>query len=441
MNSFLNSKLFSNNDQLMPMIFFSLASISIAFFMFYGPLSRYLFYILTYISILYFLVLVFKIDKKLHLYLFPTLFFLLGLSKLIWICVTSSPKFPLVEYHYLISGKRMLLGSFILYCIQRNKNYWYLKPDYVKLASYLLLFLLAIIAVVDTLDYTHTGARININADSATSGAYTLVIFSMLTVYCLHRFTTHFYRPLCLVAIGLTVMTLLATETRSALIVYAVFIVFCLGNELLYGKNNHKHLFISIIVILGACISLYGKSYYRPAMERLDGIRNEAQLYTQGQNSTSLGARFSLWKSAWYSFEQHPFGQSVDSRNALATQYIYQHEAGNQIALSNVQFHMHNDLLDTLSLQGIFGGLIMLSVFVALLFYPFALFQAANPFLLLSLPVITFSQVDCQFYNRESPYFIMLVLGFLMMVRLADPLKEIKQSKVTATVGKSVDAP
>ncbi|WP_410012738.1 O-antigen ligase family protein [Sodalis sp. C49] len=425
-----NAYRWRNVDHVLSLTYFFLISISIAFFLFSGPVSRNAFYILTYISVIHFLILVFKVDKKIHFYVFPTLFFLLGLSKLVWLSLTSSPDFPLVAYHYQISGKRMVLGAFVLYCIERNRTTWHFSFRAANLAGYLMFALLALIAITDTLQYLKTGVRIKINADAATSGAYMLVLFSMIAVYCLRRFAPHLYRPLCLLAIGLTLVTLLATETRSALVFYGIFVIFCLGHELFYGKKNHKRIFATAIVILGVCALLYGKSYYHPALDRLDGIQQEAELYMHGQNSTSLGARLSLWKSAWHSFGEHPFGQSVDSRNALATRYIQQHEAGNQEALNNVQYHMHNDLLDTLSLQGIFGALLMLAVFVALLVYPFVLFSGAGAFLLLSLPVVIFSQVDCQFYNRESPYFIMMVLGYLLLLRQVAPAPETVKSRV-----------
>src|SRR5476651_756573 len=405
-------------NELLPMVYFILTSISIAFFLFSGPISRNLYYILTYISVIYFIVLVVKVDKKIHLYILPTLFLMVGVSKLVWLGLTSNVQFPLVAYHYQISGKRMILGYFVLYCIQRNLGEWRLSRRLATYSGYLLFAMLIVISLVDTLQYLHSGVRIKVNSDAATSGAYMLVLLSMVTIYCLRNFSTHLYRPFCLIAIGLTLVTLLATETRSALIFYALFVVFCLGHELFYGKKSHKRLFASAILVLGLCALSYGKIYYHPAMERMDGIKQEATQYMHGQNNISVGARLSLWKSAWFSFEHHPLGQSVDSRNALATQYIQQHESGNQEALNNVQYHMHNDILDTLSLQGIFGGILMLALFLALLFYPFVLFNGASAFLLLSLPVLFFSQGDCQFYNRESPYFIILVLGFLMMLRL-----------------------
>lgn len=418
MNAVINAfRVYKINDQL-PMVYFILTSLSIDFFLYSGPISRNIYYILTYISVIYFIVLVVKVDKKIHLYVLPTLFLMVGVSKLVWLGFTSNPQFPLVAYHYEISGKRMLLGYFILYCIQRNLNNWRFSRVAAAYSSYLLFALLIVISLADSLQYLKSGVRIKVNSDSATSGAYILVLFSMITIYCLRNFVTKLYRPFCLIAIALTFLTLLATETRSALIFYTLFVVFCLVHELMYGKKNHKRVFASAILVLGLCALSYGKVYYHPALERMDAIRQEATQYMHGQNSTSLGARLSLWKSAWFSFEHHPLGQSADSRNGLATQYIQQYESGNQEALNNVQYHMHNDILDSLSLQGIFGGMLMLALFLALLFYPFVLFNSASAFLLLSLPVVFFSQGDCQFYNRESPYFFILVLGFLMMLRL-----------------------
>ncbi|TCV93500.1 O-antigen ligase [Biostraticola tofi] len=415
-----NSSRLSGIDKLIPLIYMFFSSISIAFFLYSGEVSRNAFYILTYISIIYFCYWVFKIDKKMHLYLLPTLVFLLGASKLVWLLLTSSPEFPLVAHHYQISGKRMVLGYFVLYCIQRNLSQWRISFKAASIASYILFVLLIMISVTNAVLYLKTGERVKVNSDAATSGAYMFVLFSMLTIYCLRRFTPKLYRPLCLAALILSVINLLATETRSALLFYGLFIIFCLVHDLFYGKKAHKKLFAAIILTTVAFALFLAKPYYNPALERMDAIQQEVTLYTQGQNNSSVGARLSLWKSAWYSFKHHPLGQSVDSRNALATRYIVQHENSNQEALNNIQFHTHNDLLDTLSLQGIFGGIIMLAFFIALLLWPFKMFPGSQAFLLLSLPVVFFSQGDCQFYNRESPYLMILVLGFLMMLRLVD---------------------
>jgi len=134
-----------------------------------------------------------------------------------------------------------------------------------------------------------------------------------------------------------------------------------------------------------------------------------------------------MWRAGIEVFKQHPLGQSADSRNALATQYIDQHEGGNPEAIRNLSFHLHNDILDSLSLQGIFGGIIMVMFFAVLLLYPFKLVPKGYEFLLLSVPVIFFSQGDTQFYNRESPYFIVLVFGYLLMLRMCDRSSSVKQ--------------
>ena len=63
--------------------------------------------------------------------------------------------------------------------------------------------------------------------------------------------------------------------------------------------------------------------------------------------------------------------------------------------------------------------MIIVLFFAVLLLYPFKLVPKGYEFLLLSVPVIYFSQGDSQFYNRESPYFVVLVFGYLLMLRMS----------------------
>jgi len=61
------------------------------------------------------------------------------------------------------------------------------------------------------------------------------------------------------------------------------------------------------------------------------------------------------------------------------------------------------------------------------LLYPFKLVPKGYEFLLLSVPVIYFSQGDSQFYNRETPYFVVLIVGYLLMLRMKTPAVSEKQ--------------
>ncbi|MEE8747768.1 MAG: O-antigen ligase family protein [Rahnella inusitata] len=235
------------------------------------------------------------------------------------------------------------------------------------------------------------------------------------------------YRLACLIVMTMTFAVLAATETRSAIM---LFVLFSAGSVILdFAKSSHTSKIIYGFAIGGLILAgaISGHPYYNRVLDRIDNLQTEITSYNQGDRNTSVGARFSMWRAGIDVFKQHPLGQSADSRNALATTFINQNEGGNPEAIRNLQFHLHNDIIDTLSLQGIFGGIIMLLFFAVLLLYPFKLVPKGYEFLLLSVPVIYFSQGDTQFYNRESPYFVVLVFGYLLMLRMCHRISSEKK--------------
>lgn len=408
----------SSFDDKLASLLFLLITISISFFMYSGEITRNFFYIATYIAVLYFIYVTLRVDKKIKFYPVACTILLLGISKWLWVMLTVNHQYPLIAYHYQISGKRLILASFILYAIEHNIHKWKIPTLTVRTGIAIMTILFIVISVIRVIVYLKTGERMKINSDAPTSGAYTFTIFSLLVMYSLKYHALKHYRLICLIVMTLTFAVLAATETRSAII---LFILISAGSIIYdFTKSSHTSKIIygfAIAVLIIAAVTS-GHPYYNKVLTRFDNLQNEVTSYNDGERNTSVGARFSMWRAGVDAFKHHPFGQSADSRNALATTFIDEHEGGNPEALRNLQFHLHNDIIDTMSLQGIFGALIMVLFFTVLLLYPFRLVPKGYEFLLLSVPVIYFSMGDTQFYNRESPYFIVLVFAYLMMLRM-----------------------
>jgi len=417
----------SSFDDKLAALFFLFTTLSISFFMLSGEVTRNFFYITTYIAVIYFVYITFKKDKKVHFYVFSWIVLLLGISKVLWVALTTNDQYPLIAYHYQISGKRLILAAFILYAIEHNLHRWKISTLTVRTGIAIMTLLFMIISIMHIAFYLKTGERIRINSDAPTSGAYTFTIFSLLLMYSLKFHGLKHYRFICLMVMTMTFGVLAATETRSAVMLFTL-ISAC---SVLYDfvKSSHTSKMIYGFAISGLIIAtvLSGHPYYNKVVDRIENLHNEVASYDAGNRNTSVGARFSMWRAGIDAFEQHPFGQSADSRNALATAFINQHEGGNPEALRNLPFHLHNDIIDTLSLQGIFGGIIIVMFFAVLLLYPFKLVPKGYEFLLLSVPVIYFSQGDSQFYNRETPYFVVLIVGYLLMLRMKTPSVTEKQ--------------
>ncbi|PKE27774.1 polymerase [Rahnella sp. AA] len=416
----------SSFDDKLASVFFLFITISISFFMYSGEITRNFFYITTYIAVIYVFYISLRVEKKIHFYPIAWVVFSLGISKLLWVILTTNHQYPLIAYHYQISGKRLILAAFILYAIEHNMHKWKIPTLTVRAGISIMTLLFITISVIRVIIYLKTGERIKINSDAPTSGAYTFTIFSLLVMYSLKYHALKHYRLICLIVMTMTFAVLAATETRSAIMLFTLVSAGSVIYDFSKSSNTSKIIYGFAIASLIIAAVISGHPYYNKVLSRIDNLHNEVTSYDEGNRNTSVGARFSMWRAGIDAFRQHPFGQSADSRNALATTFITQHEGGNPEALRNLQFHLHNDIIDTMSLQGILGAIIMVLFFAVLLIYPFKLVPKGYEFLLLSVPVIYFSQGDTQFYNRETPYFIVLVLGYLLMLRMRshNPLKK-----------------
>lgn len=412
-------------------IIYCLTLISMAFFLYSGQISRNAFYILTYISILTFFWLVLKNDKKIHFYWIPTLFLMLGLSKWIWAVVTTEHQLPLIAEHYRISGKRMILASFVLYVIHRLSPKWQFSSRLLKAGTIFLCLMLIVVAVVNIHFALQTHSRPKINSDAATSGAYMFTLLSLITLWSIWRnFSRHYIIPFALVT-AITFVLLGVSGTRSAIILFSIFCFIGLFYYLLFSSWKSRIIGLSLLTIAILTGIYFAGRYSEDLFDRVESVKTEITKYQNGNPSTSIGGRIGMWQSGVWAFTQHPWGQSADSRNTEAKAWILQHQPKNKIALWHIQYHTHNDLIESFSLQGIIGGVIMLALFVSLLCSPFTATTRSYELWLLAIPVVYFSMGDSQFYNRESPYFIMLIWGYFYMMKHAKTSPQI--NKITAS--------
>lgn len=198
---------------------------------------------------------------------------------------------------------------------------------------------------------------------------------------------------------------MLLTETRSAIfltpLLYFAFFLFYYR-----GINKKIQLLLAAIIVTGAAVVLYC------TWDRVSQIQTDIAEY-HTNNNTSIGARFSIWKAGWYSVSGDFWGQNTDLRYQKTQEYIHQYERGNPEAARNVIYYLHNDMLDTLSLQGIFG------LFSLLCFYIFGLYFSLNKkngfdnssTLFVILPVIALGITDIVLIQNNTALVVIISLA------------------------------
>lgn len=96
---------------------------------------------------------------------------------------------------------------------------------------------------------------------------------------------------------------------------------------------------------------------------RVSQAIHNIETYVDGSDKeTSVGARFDMWKAAWYMFKQDPIlGVGGSQLLPLKTKYAAQ----GLISMESVSYgHAHNEYLDALSKRGLLGLVFLLCVYL-----------------------------------------------------------------------------
>lgn len=120
---------------------------------------------------------------------------------------------------------------------------------------------------------------------------------------------------------------------------------------------------LSIFVL---AVALFSLSQNTKIMTRLQSATQEISQYQQGADETSsLGVRFELWKSAIYTTEQHPIiGAGYQGREKLREQWSKEGLVNAEVISQYLDSHSHNQYLEDLSVRGIIGLTALLAIFL-----------------------------------------------------------------------------
>lgn len=260
-------------------------------------------------------------------------------------------------------GKRWLVASAIAFYILSGK-------DKIKNISFTTI-IIAIMAVafiaasafgfIQGLD---SDARIELGINRATLTAYAYSAFTLAFSALIAMKGPAKYKYFIQSAI-LVVSTyiIFLTQTRAAMFLHPA-----LGFLLLLCwmyKDKVLSLKVLATAVLALVVVIAANS--KIIIERYDSTLHEVSAYNSGNDQTSLGARFSMWKLGVMAFSHAPFGQSESHRNNTITEYL--HDVNEQsAALQYTTVHLHNEFIQYASLFGIFGVIVLLVFFLALIF-------------------------------------------------------------------------
>ena len=202
---------------------------------------------------------------------------------------------------------------------------------------------------------SEVSTRANIGGISTTA-AYLETIQGLLCLYAINTIAVRYKRRLMTFVSAITFIIIVMTGTRSATLLFPVILLIMTFRSMAF--RDVIKLVPAFVILLS--IPLIASHQIRDRfVEAYNDLSHE-----NTNNSTSIGSRFSMWESGLSTTSHHLAGQSAASRLHDITQYIDVNEKGNAEALRNIPYHVHNELIEIASLQGIAPAGLMMAFYV-----------------------------------------------------------------------------
>lgn len=384
-------------NRVLPIIIGMLMTFSMVIASFVDTLSRDSYFILSYLSVIVTFWLVFF--KKMTLFrdraalLVAVSFLLFGLSRVAWSFLMNDDGMSVYKNHSP-TASRIILGAFIFcVCILLKRELrTFFRNVYVSgiikvLPLYILLYALYDIFVL------HKN-RVELDTNRATVAAYFIsAIFFVSLHYCIQMKNklniTLFFTNLI---ISNTIIIL--TQTRAAIAIYLLLSVLY---TIIIFRNSLNIKTASIITVL--LLIFAGSSYELLYKSRISKAIMETQNYDVTKPGGSLGNRYTMWYAGLSAFEHAPMGQSFQDRNDFISEKIVTGNISDSIG-EFLTVHLHSELIDVLSLQGVIGGVLLMLIYLSL-FY--AGIRNKNLLLIMvTLCLAGYGLTDVLFFSRES---------------------------------------
>lgn len=291
---------------------------------------------------------------------------LLAIMYATWSAIASHNMIPGIDNGLLFTpAKRWLLGSLIsLFILWGVYNKWISRELLFKL-TWISLFSAFIISSAYGIWQHHNGVDrivLGINRATLTAYAYSAMALAMMTMLNQIRMVSIKYLAIILTCL-LSIYIIFLTETRSAMFIHTLLSIVILFKSLWQGKKFGP---IPVIAILLAffVIAISSKSIITT---RFDSTMQELARFNQGDDHTSLGSRFTLWKSGFIAIEKNPFGETQVTRNTIIRQWLNTNNP-DSFALEYINVHLHNEFIQYTSLFGVFGFIVLFVFFAKLIF-------------------------------------------------------------------------
>ena len=134
--------------------------------------------------------------------------------------------------------------------------------------------------------------------------------------------------------------------------------------------------------------------------QRTQNLMSDITSYQNNNSNTSVGARLAMYQVGLETMRFNLIGQSIEERQNAITAMIQAHPNLSGAA-PYLNVHLHNELIETLSLKGIVGTLLLILFYITLIYY--SIRHKNISLFVVTLAIMLFGLSDVLLYSREMP--------------------------------------
>lgn len=344
--------------------------------------------------------------------------FLMGSSQLLWTYrfPANTAEIYMADVSYGRTGIYLIVGAIVVPLV--SAIFRMITPSQGRFFNYLLLLgftYLTLYALHFHFFISEDRLRIG---NSATLSAYLYAFYTMITLYALACIEMRYRKQIIFAVLVFSFWVIFLTQTRSVLLFYPAILIYALLKSSMMSKS--KMIVLCLVSLLASLVII---EFVFPTIKTraVDAVTELSEY--QSDNNTSLGARLSMWHTGIYEIYRHPGGVSSQQRYEILSQLMQEKEHGNPEGIRNMVYHLHNDLIETMSLQGVFAGVILLGLYAAMIFYVYRKKVLSCAVIFLCAPVILFGSVDTLFIHDR---FIVMFITSLIICTGIHRIKQVR---------------
>ena len=355
-------------------------------------IAGWLFYLTGVSAALYVVTHVKQILAAKRLLILPILLLLMGCINLVWFSIYYQPDTVFTDVYsaHRTAGHAAILGAFILLaaCHLPRGN-----QPVVQFGSLIICAMTLAYALYQSI--FHDMHRVSLVFGPATSAAYFMTFIGALSAQALLTLNLRYKYYLYLIHFLLVTSAIMLTQTRAAIFVYPVVGAMILLSEARHNKRKLLKAVLGSMVTLLLCITLFHDTIHK----RTNDLINDMRSYSLNNSKTSVGARFAMVQSGVDAGLAAPLGQSAEQR-AQEIEALAQQTPAMTGAMSYVNVHLHNEIIEAFSLKGWPGAVLIVLLYIALSY--FSIFVLRSHFsIALLFALLMFGLSDVILFARD----------------------------------------